>query len=199
MKYIINLSLFSFVFFISLYSYSQTNEDLFGQNNYPKGNVGANTGNDNKALTTADQLSQTTTGMPKTAPSYNNINRQGIMLPGETSIEKLLPIPEIGLAPPFGANIFSGGYESERVDGLSDDYLIASGDKISIWIWGGITFSDITTVDNQGNIFIPNIGPIKVANVNASEVNNVVTNKIKTIYKRNVDVYVNLLTATPAT
>ncbi|TRX57414.1 polysaccharide biosynthesis/export family protein [Thalassomonas sp. M1454] len=129
--------------------------------------------------------------------SYTDMARYNTLLPGEQSIEKLLPIVEYGLPAPYGANIFAGGYESERIDGLNDDYLIAPGDKISIWLWGAVNYADVSTVDNQGNIFIPDIGPVKVENVPASKINQLVTTKLRSIYKQNVQIYVNLLTATP--
>jgi protein involved in polysaccharide export with SLBB domain len=129
--------------------------------------------------------------------SYQILNRQGKLLPGESRIEKLLPVVDDTAPAPFGANIFAGGYESERIDGMNDDYLIAAGDKLSIWLWGAVNFSQVITVDNQGNLFIPNVGPINVLNVPASKVNSVVTNKIRTIYKKSVNIYVNLLTTTP--
>lgn len=131
------------------------------------------------------------------ADMYNRSFRKGTLLPGEQRIELLLPPSEEGVPPPFGANLFAGGYETERVDGLNDDYLIAPGDKISIWLWGAVNLSSVVTVDNQGNIFLPNIGPIKVGDTAASGVNTLVTNAIRRIYKNNVNVYVNLLTATP--
>jgi protein involved in polysaccharide export with SLBB domain len=129
--------------------------------------------------------------------SYQRSARQGILLPGEVDVRELLPSSGEDLPPPYGANLFAGGYETERSDGLNDNYLIASGDKINIWMWGAVTYADVVTVDNQGNIFIPNIGPINVADVAASKVNALVTGKIKAIYKKNVGIYVNLLTATP--
>lgn len=129
--------------------------------------------------------------------SYNKAPRKGILLPGEVDVSELLPSSGEGFPPPYGANIFAGGYESERTDGLNDNYLIAPGDKISIWLWGAISYADVTTVDNQGNIFIPNIGPINVKDVPASQVNSLVTSKIEAIYTNNVEIYVNLLTATP--
>ncbi|WP_248289459.1 polysaccharide biosynthesis/export family protein [Thalassotalea sp. Y01] len=128
---------------------------------------------------------------------YMQVYRDNTILPGEQDITKLLPIVEEGLPAPYGANLFAGGYESERMDGLNDDYLIAPGDKLSIWLWGAVNYADVTTVDNQGNIFIPEVGPIKVQNVPASQVNKVVTSKLRTVYKQNVQIYVNLLTATP--
>jgi hypothetical protein len=88
------------------------------------------------------------------AGSYNQSPRNGVLLPGEVDIKQLLPSSGDVLPPPYGANLFAGGYESERSDGLNDNYLIAAGDKINIWLWGAVTYSDLVTVDNQGNIFI---------------------------------------------
>ncbi|CAE6905582.1 polysaccharide biosynthesis/export family protein [Vibrio sp. B1FLJ16] len=128
---------------------------------------------------------------------YKVENRNNLLLPGEVDVRQLLPTSDDSQVPPYGANIFAGGYETERADGLNDNYLIAPGDKINIWLWGAVTYSDVATVDNQGNIFIPEVGPINVQNVQASQVNEFVTRKIRQIYKSNVNVYVNLLTATP--
>jgi len=98
---------------------------------------------------------------------------------------------------PFGANLFIGGFETESFDGLNEDYLVAPGDKLAVWIWGAVNLNEVVVVDSQGNIFIPEVGPIQVGDVPASQVNGVVTAKIKTIYVNNVNIYVNLLTATP--
>ena len=129
--------------------------------------------------------------------SFTKNNRNNLLLPGETDVRQLLPSSGETLAPPYGANLFAGGYETERTDGLNDNYLVAPGDKINIWLWGAVNYSDVVTVDNQGNVFVPEIGPIKVENVKASEVNSYVASQIKKIYTNNVSVYVNLLTATP--
>ena len=192
----------STLFFIALllspskYLHAQLADDPLGKQNSASNNNTQQRAifeNQSKEL---QKLPQNATGLPAGA-SYQNNYRKGILLPGETDISNLLPLPMAGLAPPYGANIFAGGYETERSDGLNSDYIIASGDKISIWLWGTISYSDVTTVDNQGNIFVPSIGPIHVADVKASQVNKLVTSKIKTIYKKNVNVYVNLLTSTP--
>lgn len=129
--------------------------------------------------------------------TYSKNSRNGVLLPGEVDVRELLPSSGEDFPPPYGANLFAGGYESERTDGLNENYLIAPGDKINIWLWGAVNYSDMPTVDTQGNIFIPNIGPIQVEGVPASDINKLVASKIKTIYTHNVEVYVNLLTATP--
>lgn len=108
-----------------------------------------------------------------------------------------LSADEASLPPPYGANLFLGGFSAERSDGLNSSYLVSPGDKISVQIWGTVNNSQVVTVDNQGNIFIPDVGPIQVKDVPASRINAVVTQKIKSIYTNNVSVYINLLTATP--
>lgn len=134
---------------------------------------------------------QSTMGQFSTQP------RDGLSLPGEPTIESVFPQQKAMANPPFAANLFLGGFESERTTGLNDNYLVAPGDKISIWLWGAINYSDVSTVDNQGNIFIPNIGPIRVANTRAGSVNQTVSSKIRQVYTNDVNVYVNLLTSTP--
>lgn len=146
------------------------------------------------------KLSETSKVKPNSTAvndSYAKTHRNGVLLPGEVDIKELLPQVESDAQPPYGANVFAGGYETERVDGLNDNYAIAPGDKINIWLWGAVEYTDLATVDNQGNIFVPNIGPISVGGVKANKVNDVVKSKIRSVYTKNVSVYVNLLTATP--
>ncbi|MEI6859010.1 MAG: polysaccharide biosynthesis/export family protein [Shewanella sp.] len=152
------------------------------------------------SLSQLQSVGSNNTAMPNASlqnETYTKQHRSGILLPGETSIDQLLPAVEEGLPPPFGANLFAGGYESERIDGLNEDYAIASGDKVSIWLWGAVNLSEVLTVDNQGNLFITNIGPVHVADVKASQINDVVSKKIRSVYKDAVQIYVNLLTSTP--
>lgn len=108
-----------------------------------------------------------------------------------------LPAGEEGMPPPYGANLFQGSFASERSDGLNSSYLVAPGDKISIQMWGTVNRAEVITVDNQGNIFIADVGPVKVIDVPANRINDVVTRRIKTVYTNNVSIYVNLLTSTP--
>jgi protein involved in polysaccharide export with SLBB domain len=149
-----------------------------------------------QAASLSSQAQNKATAMPALG-QYSRANRNNLLLPGEVDIKKLLPSSGEDHPPPYGANLFAGGYESERSDGLNDNYLIAAGDKINVWMWGAVNYSSVVTVDNQGNIFIPEIGPIYVKDLQASAVNKYVTSKIKQIYINNVNVYVNLLTSTP--
>ena len=170
---------------------AQANGASFGYN------LSGNSGDDNRPQLGGQSSLSGQASTSSTTGSFAQQNRQGMLLPGEADVRKLLPQAEAGLPPPYGANLFAGGYETERSDGLNDNYLIAPGDKLNIWIWGAVNFSNVVTVDNQGNIFIPDVGPINVKNVAASKVNNLVTSHISEVFTNNVNVYVNLLTATP--
>lgn len=160
-------------------------------------NLSGNSGDNNRPQLGGQSSLSGQASTSSTTGSFAQQNRQGMLLPGEADVRKLLPQAEAGLPPPYGANLFAGGYETERSDGLNDNYLIAPGDKLNIWIWGAVNFSNVVTVDNQGNIFIPDVGPINVKNVPASQVNNLVTSKIGDVFTNNVNIYVNLLTTTP--
>lgn len=165
--------------------------------------------NDNSSASNTSGISPMQLGVTPTLPTssssatrasagqYNNMPRNGMVLPGEPTIDMVYPLQEKMPNPPFAANLFIGGFESERVSSVNENYLVAPGDQISVWMWGAINFSDVVTVDSQGNIFIPNIGPVKLMNVPASQVNQVVTQSIKSVYTNDVNTYVNLLTATP--
>jgi protein involved in polysaccharide export with SLBB domain len=101
------------------------------------------------------------------------------------------------LAPPFGANLFANSFSAQQTNGLDPNYIISPGDTISLHIWGAIQADETTSVDAQGNIFLPDVGSVKVAGSPASNLPTLVRNKLRSVYKDGVDVYVNLVTSTP--
>ena len=103
-----------------------------------------------------------------------------------------------GSLKPFGHSLFSGGFGVSENDGLNGDYIVTTGDRISVRIWGAIAFESVQVVDTQGNIFIPDVGPVKLGGVPNKSVNRVVKNAIARVYTRDVEVYTNLLTAQTA-
>lgn len=94
--------------------------------------------------------------------------------------------------PPFGFNLFNGGFRSKAADGLNPGYTVKPGDQITLRVWGAIDFSQVLTVDAQGNVFLPGVGPIKVQGVSNSGLNGAVTQAIKQVYPNHVQVYTNL-------
>jgi len=94
---------------------------------------------------------------------------------------------------PFGANLFQGQFAANRPGGLNPDYLIAPGDRVSVNLYGAQTFSQIVSVDGQGNLFVPEVGPVHVAGVPNRALQSTVEARVRRVFTENVRVYVNLL------
>ncbi|OLO03627.1 capsid assembly protein [Salinicola socius] len=94
--------------------------------------------------------------------------------------------------PPFGENLFSGGFRGMMADGLNPEYLIKPGDQITIRVWGGVEMDRVLAVDAQGNIFLPGIGPLQVQGISNAQLNAKVRGAIQSVYPENVSVYTNL-------
>jgi protein involved in polysaccharide export with SLBB domain len=98
--------------------------------------------------------------------------------------------------PMFGQQLFRGSLQSYGV-GFNPDYMLAIGDRVLLRIWGSFTFEAVQTIDPQGNVFVPNVGPVRLAGVRNNELNGVVGAAVRRVYRDNVDVYASLDTAQP--
>jgi protein involved in polysaccharide export with SLBB domain len=103
-----------------------------------------------------------------------------------------LPAPE-----PFGSRLFTGNFSRTRQDGLNPDYVVMPGDRVQVNTWGALETSNVYLVDAQGNIFLPNVGPVQVAGTKNSELTLKVKAGLSRVYARNFEVYTNLLSAKP--
>ena len=98
---------------------------------------------------------------------------------------------------PFAANLFNGRFASTFSDGVSPDYVMAPGDRVVIRVWGARTYDDVLIVDQQGNLFIPEVGPVAVGGLKHSQLQNSVKSALGRVFTDNVQVYVNLQSAQP--
>lgn len=103
-----------------------------------------------------------------------------------------LPKQNPDALPPFGANLFTGGFRGAMGDGLNPDYRIKPGDQVTVRAWGAFEFDRVLPVDAQGNIFIPGSGPLNVEGQSSQQVDNSVRSAITSVYPDNVEVYTNL-------
>ncbi|WP_416137649.1 polysaccharide biosynthesis/export family protein [Halomonas sp. HK25] len=94
--------------------------------------------------------------------------------------------------PPFGANLFEGGFRGTMADGLTPGYTIKPGDQVTLRAWGAAEIDRVLTVDAQGNVFIPTIGPLAVQGMNSGQLDSAVRQRIRSVYPENVEVYTNL-------
>ena len=98
---------------------------------------------------------------------------------------------------PFGANLFQGRFAGTYSDSINPSYKIAPGDRIVIRIWGARQYDDVLAVDQQGNIFVPEVGPIPVMGITNAQLQNTVKARVGQVFTSNVEVYVNLLSSQP--
>lgn len=97
----------------------------------------------------------------------------------------------------FGSQLFGGTFRGTLNPGFNPDYQIAEGDNVHVRLWGMVNFDASLTVDTQGNIFIPNVGPIEVAGVSNAELDKTVEHGVRRIYKASTSVYASLDASQP--
>ncbi|WOO40958.1 polysaccharide biosynthesis/export family protein [Rubellicoccus peritrichatus] len=97
--------------------------------------------------------------------------------------------------PVFGAQLFQGDFKDLSFSGFNPEYQVGIGDKIQAMVWGALQLELDLTVDPQGNIFIPEVGPIKVLGVRNADLNEVISEKVKRVFSQNVEIYANLASA----
>ena len=112
---------------------------------------------------------------------------------------KALPPETAKEPPPFGFNLFTGGFRAEREDGLNPEYVIRPGDQIMLVVWGATSFDGTVVVDAQGNIFVPEIGPIRVEGVRNADLTPHIERAVRRVFTQNINIYSNVLSTTPVT
>lgn len=80
---------------------------------------------------------------------------------------------------------------SQKSINTPKDYIISRGDTVTFWIYGATNKQHTLSVNNKGNINIPEIGPVRVAGEKYSEVKELLTNYLSSSYK-NSEVVVDL-------
>lgn len=127
-------------------------------------------------------------------PGQETLGQEAAGVAAEAEAQKQLDQTEDG-AKPFGARLFQGQFARNQPGGLNPDYVIAPGDQISVNIFGARTFNELSRVDAQGNLFVPEVGPVPVGGVANRDLQATVEARVSRVFTDNVKVYVNLLGA----
>ncbi len=140
------------------------------------------------------QQQQSLIGQPPGAPT---VARAGQTTEAEAGVSAA---PALGEAPRntggptavFGAGIFTREATAAS-DAPNPNYIIQPGDRVSVRVWGAVDAEGIMPVDSAGNIFLPNIGPVRLVGTRAGDVQRVVEGEVRRIYTQQVQVYAVLL------
>lgn len=97
----------------------------------------------------------------------------------------------------FGAQLFTGSFALGGATQFNPDYMVAIGDRIQVRFWGGFNFDGVLLVDPQGNLFVPQVGPVKLAGVRNSELQRAVEAAMRKVFRANVFGYASLAAAQP--
>ncbi len=106
------------------------------------------------------------------------------------------PLPPARLLT-FGQQMFAGRFGSVTYAGFNPGYQLSIGDQVTVRLWGAVTYDAVQSVDAQGNLFIPNVGPIHVQGVSNGELTKQIEARVRNVYSKNVGVYASLLAAQP--
>ena len=92
----------------------------------------------------------------------------------------------------FGASLFTGQPQSSS-EAPNPNYILAPGDRVSVRAWGAVESELVGVIDPAGNLFLPNIGPIRVAGTRVGDLQQVVEGEIRKVYTSQVQVYATVL------
>lgn len=137
-------------------------------------------------------------GNPLLMPGLS-VARPGSATEAEAGASVVLPLGERprnsgGPMAVFGASIFTG-QPATASDMPNPNYVLSIGDRVTVRVWGAVEAEVTGMVDPQGNVFIPNVGPVRLAGVRAGDLQQVVEGELRRIYTQQVQVYAVLASA----
>jgi len=97
----------------------------------------------------------------------------------------------------FGAQLFTGAFARQASTQFNPNYVIAVGDTLQVRLWGAYNFDALFTVDPQGNVFLPHVGPVKVLGIRNQELQATIDSAIRRVFRANVFSYASLAAAQP--
>lgn len=100
-------------------------------------------------------------------------------------------------SPVFGMNLFTGTFARASTSRFNPDYIVGTGDRINVRLWGAYTANLSLAVDPGGNIFLPSVGAVNIRGVRNANLQSAVESAVARSFRRNVYVYASLAEAEP--
>jgi len=138
-------------------------------------------------------------GVPAVPSSASKVKRTASEAATETvpQAPQLFDYSENLRSDVFGAQLFTGSFARQGPAQFNPDYAIAIGDRIQLRLWGGIEYDTLLVVDPQGNVFLPQVGPVKVLGIRNRNLQKVIEGAIRKVFRSNVYSYASLAAAQP--
>lgn len=97
---------------------------------------------------------------------------------------------------PFGAGLFINRQAPAPSGGGNTQYKVQTGDQVQVHLFGAVQQDLVQTVDPQGNIFIPEVGPVPVRGVAAGQLTSAIQGQVRKSYPSDtVQVYSTIVDA----
>jgi protein involved in polysaccharide export with SLBB domain len=97
----------------------------------------------------------------------------------------------------FGEQLFNATAARTYATTFNPDYSLAIGDRVALRMWGSFNYETLQQIDPQGNVFVPNVGPIRLVGVANRDLNRIVQGAVQKVYRDNVGVYASLEESKP--
>lgn len=97
----------------------------------------------------------------------------------------------------FGAKMFTGNFLQSTSSLFNPEHVISIGDQLQVRLWGAYQLDMLVMVDAQGNVFLPQVGPVRAAGVANRDLQKVLDEAIRRTFRANVFSYISLAAAQP--
>ena len=104
---------------------------------------------------------------------------------------KLLAAPDLNQLEQFGYDLFSSGTQDlSSFDNVpvSADYVVGPGDDLNVLLWGRINRTLHLTVQRDGSVLMPQVGPLAVAGLNFDQARKLIASQVGQIEGVQTDV-----------
>ncbi|HEX5425395.1 MAG TPA: SLBB domain-containing protein [Candidatus Acidoferrales bacterium] len=95
--------------------------------------------------------------------------------------------PHPGKLQRFGENVFENGARNPQMIPMDlpvgPDYVVGPGDSLAIDLWGGVSHRLYRTVDREGRVALPEVGPVLVSGKNLAEVQEDLQHVLRTQFR----------------
>lgn len=137
--------------------------------------------------------------VPQLLPEDTLVNRAGSTTEAEAGARAEGPLaepyrPSGPSRTVFGAALFTRGAPAAS-ESANPNYRLSPGDRVSVRVWGPVESEVIGAIDQDGNLFLPSIGPLRLAGTRAGDLQRTVEAEVRRVYTQQVQVYAVMLSA----